>query len=57
MTPANIAGEVRRRGRYHRQDETAVPSSQIAARARQYPQIFDSRSKKSALQIRLKPGR
>jgi len=51
MTATIIASEVNTRGRYGRQDKTAVASSQITARAKQYPQIFEWRSGKSGLQV------
>lgn len=53
-TSEKIASEVNSRGRYRRQDGTAVSHSQITARARSYEQIFECRSEKSALQIRLR---
>jgi predicted nucleic acid-binding protein len=54
MTPAKIADAVNRRGRYRRQDRTDVPGAQIAARAKQYQQIFECRSESSGRQIRLR---
>jgi hypothetical protein len=56
MTTAKIASGVKSRGRYRREDGTAVPKSQIAARAKQYQQIFECRSGRSGLEIRLKRG-
>lgn len=53
-TPEKIAKSVNSRGRYHSEDGAAVPKSQIAARAKQYQQIFECRSGKSGLKIRLK---
>jgi toxin FitB len=52
MTATRIAREVNSRGRYGRQDKVAA--SQITARAKRYPQIFEWRSGKSGLQIRLR---
>jgi toxin FitB len=57
MTSVDIANEVERRDRYHRKDENRMPSSQITARAKKYPQIFECRSTKSGLQIRLRQDR
>jgi predicted nucleic acid-binding protein len=54
MTSAKIASEVSSRGQYRRQDGTDVPSSQITARAKQYEQMFEWRSERSGLQIRLR---
>jgi toxin FitB len=56
MTAAKIASEVNSRGRYRRQSGTDVPDSQITARAKQYQQIFECRSGRSGLQIRLRRG-
>jgi predicted nucleic acid-binding protein len=53
MTPAKLASEVNSRGQYRRGDGTDVPGSQITARARQYGQVFECRSGRSGLQIRL----
>jgi len=55
-TPAEIAHAVNERDRYHRQDKTQVPASQIAARARQYEEMFECRSANTRLQIRLRQG-
>lgn len=57
LTSAKIANEVDRRARYRRQDEGGVPSAQIVARVRQHPKLFECRSTKSGLQIRLRSGR
>ena len=54
MTSAEIAAAVNKRDRYHRRDETQVPDSQIAARARKYEQMFECRSGNIELQIRLR---
>ena len=57
LTSAKIATEIDARGRYLRQDQGGVPASQIEARVKQYPQLFECRSTKSGLQIRLRSGR
>ncbi len=56
MTPAEIAAAVNNHDRYRRRDKTQVPTSQVAARARKYDQLFECRSEKSRLQIRLRRG-
>jgi predicted nucleic acid-binding protein len=56
MTPAKLAREVNSRDRYRRGDGSAMPGSQIAARAKQYEQVFECRSGRSGLQIRLRRG-
>jgi toxin FitB len=57
MTAAEIANAVNKRDRYHRRDKTRVPDSQIAARAREYEQLFECRSGNTRLQIRLRQER
>jgi len=54
MTSAEIAAIVSTRGRYHRQDETEVPDSQVAAHAMRYERVFECRSENLGLQIRLR---
>jgi toxin FitB len=56
MTPAEIAAAVNTRGRYHRRNNTEIPDSQIAARARKYDRIFECRSENVKLQVRLRRG-
>jgi predicted nucleic acid-binding protein len=55
-TPAKIASEVNSRSRYRRDDGADVTGSQITARAKQYEQVFECRSERSGLQIRLRRG-
>jgi hypothetical protein len=57
MTAAEIANAVNKRDRYHRRDKTRVSDSQIAARAREYEQLFECRSGNTRLQIRLRKER
>ncbi len=54
MTLAKLASEVNNRGRYRRGDGFEVPDSQITARVKQYEQVFECRSGRSGLQIRLR---
>jgi predicted nucleic acid-binding protein len=56
MTPAKLASEVNSRGRYRRGDGSDVPGSQITARIKQYEQVFECRSGRTGLQIRLWRG-
>lgn len=40
MRPVEIAEEINKRNSYHRNDGQAIESSQISARANNYPDIF-----------------
>ena len=46
MTARDIADEVNARGRYHRKDGQPVPVSQIGARVRKYPTLFEKNESK-----------
>ena len=41
MTAIEIANEVNKKQLYHRRDSAPVPSSQIHARLKNYPQYFE----------------
>lgn len=56
MTSAKLANEVNSRGRYHRGGGSDVSGSQITARVKQYEQVFECRSARTGLQIRLRRG-
>jgi hypothetical protein len=57
MSATKIANEVDRRGRCRRPDQADVTGAQIGTSAKQHPQVFECRSERSGLRIRLRTGR
>ncbi len=56
MSPAKLAREVNSRGRYRRDDGSGVFGSEIAYRVKQYEKVFECRSGRMGLQVRLRRG-
>lgn len=56
MGSTELSRLIHGRRRYRRGDGTAVPATQVAARARKYAELFECRSRLRRLQIRLRRG-
>src|SRR5687768_9915467 len=54
MTVRELAGEINRRGLYHRRDGSPLEASQVHARAKNYARLFDK--DRSVVRLRAEDG-